>query len=139
MITHLEEEPANYRKPHQMADSTHHNHENTTTYSCKRKHLDEFFYVVELSDDWNADVPAGSIQELRIPWKCHLQALATIQDVSRCYSTGRPPRFNARWGQAFGSYQKKQTGTQRGPVVSSLQLPVRQFQRQTSITDLRAH
>ncbi|GFU18367.1 HTH_Tnp_Tc3_2 domain-containing protein [Trichonephila clavipes] len=51
------------------------------------------FYVVELLDDWNVDVPAGSIRETWNRPECHLQLRQRFQDdgnVSRCYSTGRP-------------------------------------------------
>ncbi|GFV33519.1 uncharacterized protein TNCV_646581 [Trichonephila clavipes] len=44
---------------------------------AQRKHLDDF-YVVELLDDWNVDVPSWKYpRNLNRP-ECHLQALATI-------------------------------------------------------------
>ncbi|GFT97153.1 uncharacterized protein TNCV_3858141 [Trichonephila clavipes] len=76
--------------------------------------------------------PRGSI---RGAWKrpeCHLQALQRFQDdgnVSRCYSTGRPRVTTPNEDRYFAVTAKKTDGAQHQTcLVSSLQLPVRQFQ-----------
>ncbi|GFU97899.1 DDE_3 domain-containing protein [Trichonephila clavipes] len=48
---------------------------------AQRKHLDDFFYVVELLDDWNVDVPSRKYpRNLESHIECHLQALQRFQD-----------------------------------------------------------
>ncbi|GFU92727.1 transposable element Tcb1 transposase [Trichonephila clavipes] len=51
--THLEEEYDNYRKPPDGANTFRCNN---SIVMAQRKHLDDFFYVVELLDAWNVDV-----------------------------------------------------------------------------------
>ncbi|GFV77431.1 transposable element Tcb1 transposase [Trichonephila clavipes] len=55
---------------------------------AQRKHLDDFFYVEELLDDWNVDVPSW-----KYPRNLESRLWQRFQDdgnVNRCYHTGRP-------------------------------------------------
>ncbi|GFY18783.1 uncharacterized protein TNCV_2400021 [Trichonephila clavipes] len=75
---------------------------------------------------------AGSIRGTWNRPECHLQALQRFQDdgnVSRCYTTGRP-ELQRRIRTGIWQLMPKETdGAQNQTcLVSSLQLPVRQFQ-----------
>ncbi|GFW58865.1 transposable element Tcb2 transposase [Trichonephila clavipes] len=52
------------------------------------------FYVVELLDDWNVDVPSWkyprNLESPRVSSPGFANDSKTIVNVSRCYSTGRP-------------------------------------------------
>ncbi|GBM18809.1 hypothetical protein AVEN_203091-1 [Araneus ventricosus] len=78
---------------------------------AQRKHLDDF-YVVELSDDWNVDVPS---------WK-YPRNLESPRVVA--------PELQRRMRTGIWQLLPKETdGAQHQTcLVSSLQLPVRQFQ-----------
>ncbi|GFW71746.1 uncharacterized protein TNCV_219601 [Trichonephila clavipes] len=91
------------------------------------------FYVVELLDDWNVDVPSWKYpRNLESPsvlsrlW----QRFQDDGNVSRCYSTGRPQITTPNEDLYIWQLLPKETdGAQHQTcLVSSLQLPVRQFQ-----------
>ncbi|GFV88716.1 uncharacterized protein TNCV_3354681 [Trichonephila clavipes] len=104
---------------------------------AQRKHLDDF-YVVELLDDWNVDVPSRKVSEdFGITQSVISRLWQRFQDdcnVSRCYSTGRPRVTTPNEDRYIYIYiwqllPKETDGAQhRTCLVSSLQLQVRQFQ-----------
>ncbi|GFT03656.1 uncharacterized protein TNCV_858291 [Trichonephila clavipes] len=103
---------------------------------AQRKHLDEFC-VVDLLDDWNVDIPNWNYpRNLNHP-ECHSRLWKRFQDdgnVGRCYSTGHP-EFQCRMRTGIWQvYCRKEAGAgaqNQTCLVISLQLPVRQFSRQT--------
>ncbi|GFT82958.1 uncharacterized protein TNCV_5052741 [Trichonephila clavipes] len=91
------------------------------------------FYVVELLDDWNVGVPSWKYpRNLESPsiisrlW----QRFQDDGNMSRCYSTGRPRVTTTNEDRYIWQLLPKETdGAQHQTcLVSSLQLPVRQFQ-----------
>ncbi|GBO03590.1 hypothetical protein AVEN_160391-1, partial [Araneus ventricosus] len=92
----------------------------------------------ELSDDRNGRASWKYPRNLESS-RCHLQALATIQDdgnVSRCYSTVAPELQAARTG-IWQLLPKKQTDSIR-PVSSAL-FSYRYDSFKEDRTDARAH
>ncbi|GFT28145.1 uncharacterized protein TNCV_645211 [Trichonephila clavipes] len=91
------------------------------------------FYVVELLDDWNVYVPSWKYpRNLESP-SVISRLWQRIQDdgnVSRCYSTGRPRVTTLNEDRYIWQLLPKETdGAQHQTcLISSLQLPVRQFQ-----------
>ncbi|GFT89974.1 uncharacterized protein TNCV_4592761 [Trichonephila clavipes] len=86
------------------------------------------FYVVELLDDWNVNVPCWKYpRNLESPRVSSAGIGNDFQDdgtdVSRCYSTGRPElqRRMITGIYIFGSYcQKKPTEHSIRPISSAL-------------------
>ncbi|GFX39648.1 uncharacterized protein TNCV_2103921 [Trichonephila clavipes] len=76
--------------------------------------------------------PAGSIRGTWNRPECHLRLWQRFQDdgnVSRCYSTGRPRVTTLNEDRYLAVTAKETDGAQHQTcLVSSLQLPVRQFQ-----------
>ncbi|GFW72056.1 uncharacterized protein TNCV_4789441 [Trichonephila clavipes] len=89
------------------------------------------FYAVELLDDWNVDVPSWkNPRNLESPsvisrlW----QRFQDDGNVSRCYSTGHPELQRRMRTVIWQLLPKETDGAQHKTcLVSSLQLPVRQF------------
>ncbi|GFW08165.1 uncharacterized protein TNCV_2979321 [Trichonephila clavipes] len=83
------------------------------------------FYVVELLDDWNVDVPSWkyptNLESPRVSSPGFGNDSKDDGNVSRCYSTGRPELQRRMRTGIFRSYcQKKQTEHSIRPVSSAL-------------------
>ncbi|GFT41491.1 transposable element Tcb1 transposase [Trichonephila clavipes] len=84
------------------------------------------FYVVELLDDWNVDVPSWkyprNLESPRVSSPGFGYDSKMMVMLSRCYSTGRPRVTTPNEDRyIFGSYcQEKQTEHSIRPVSSAL-------------------
>ncbi|GFW55336.1 uncharacterized protein TNCV_117221 [Trichonephila clavipes] len=90
------------------------------------------FYVVELLDNWNVDVSSCKYpKELGIAQSVISRLWQRFQDdgnVSICYSAGRNRVTTPNEDRYFAVTAKKNGAQHQTCLVSSLQLPVRQFQ-----------
>ncbi|GFV86748.1 uncharacterized protein TNCV_3964781 [Trichonephila clavipes] len=87
------------------------------------------FYVVELLDDWNVDVPSWVSEELGNAQSVISRLWQRFQhdgNVSRCYSTGRPRVTTPNEDRYLAVTAKSNRQSTASDL--SLQLPARQFQ-----------
>ncbi|GFT28356.1 uncharacterized protein TNCV_646561 [Trichonephila clavipes] len=94
---------------------------------AQRKHLDDF-YVVELLDDWNVDVPSWKYPKNLESTRVSSPGFGMSVDVTAWVA----PELQRRMRTSIYIWQllpKETDGAQRQTcLVTSLQLPVLQFQ-----------